>query len=275
MPGMNRRLALIFDFDETMARDSITQLLQMHSIDAGQFWDEKHSALVEAGWDPTEAYLMLLVKEMGDRKKLDELGSAKLREFGAKLELFEGVCDMFGELRQLAPDDMMVQFFVISGGLQEVIAGTPIAKELDDYWGCTFDDGSAFGVPYPKNVISFTEKTKYLFQINKGLIGTKYKNKPYEVNEFMEPLGRAIPFQNMIYVGDGLTDVPCFSILEKNKGVPIVVYNQDLKRRAGIQLAVKIARHRSVRGPFKADYHRRSSLMNLLEELCVGMGESI
>lgn len=271
--GKNRKLAFIFDFDETLTADSITQLLRAYNIDTDKFWDEKHRSLIREGWDPTEAYLMLLVKEMKDRGKLNKLTPQKLRQFGAKLQLFEGVCDMFGELRKLVPDDVTAQFFVISGGLLEVIAGTAIAKELDDYWGCTFDDGSALGVPYPKNVISFTEKTKYIFQINKGLIGEEYKNKPYEVNKFMPELARAIPLENMIYVGDGLTDIPCFSILE-DIGVSIVVYNQNMDRRAGIQRAVEVARYRSVCGPYRADYRRHSELTKLLEELCIGMGES-
>lgn len=273
MSAKNRKIAVIFDFDETLVDDSVTQLLRKHGIGPDDFWDQKRPSLIQNGWDPTEAYLMLLVKEMKDRGKLDELTPDKLREFGATLQLFEGVQDMFAQLRKLVPDSVTVQFFVISGGLQEVIAGTKIEKELDDYWGSTLDDGSALGVPYPKNVISFTEKTRYIFQINKGFIGARYKNKPYEVNEFMEQRARAIPLENIIYIGDGLTDIPCFSILEK-KGFPIVVYNQDPKRREGLQRGVKIARHRSVHGPYKAIYRKGSSLRNLIEETCRELGEA-
>lgn len=263
----NRKIALIFDFDETLVDDSTTQLLQRNGIDPDEFWNEKHAALIQKSWDPTEAYLMLLVKEMKDRRKLGELTAHNLREFGATLQLFEGVRDMFAELRKLVPDNVTILFFIISGSLQEVIAGTPIAKELYDHWGSTLDDGSALGVPYPKNVVSFTEKTRYIFQINKGLIGAQYRNKPYEVNEFMDPRARAVPLENMIYVGDGLTDVPCFSILE-NKGVPIVVYNQYQGKREGIQRAVKLARHRFLGGPYKANYRKGSSLRNLIDEIC-------
>lgn len=276
MSKRNSKLALIFDFDETLVDDSVTQLLQKHNIDPAEFWDKNHPSLIQQGWDPTEAYLMLLVKEMKGRGKLDELTPHRLRDFGAELQLFEGVCDMISQLRELVSPNAAIQFFVISSGLQDVIAGTTVANELNDYWGCTLDDGGTLGLPYPKNVISFTEKTKYIFQINKGFIGPKYKNKPYEVNEFVEERARAIPLEKMIYVGDGLTDVACFSILEKGRGVPILVYNQDMKKRAGIQRAVvKIARHRSVRGPFRADYQSGSSLRNLIEALCAGMSEAM
>lgn len=268
MSGKNRKLALIFDFDETLVADSVTRLLRENQIDADEFWDQKHASLIEKGWDPTAAYMMLLVNEMKKHGKLKELTPRKLRQFGQeRLQLFEGVEGMFAELRELVGRDVTIQFFVISGGLQEVIRGTPIAKKLTDYWGCTLDDGKAVGVPYPKNVITFTEKTKYLFQINKGFVGAQYKNKPYEVNEFVEEQERAIPLENMIYIGDGLTDVPCFSIL-KAEGCPIVVYHQREDRRVGLQRAVKIARHRPVHGPYSADYTEGSDLRNCLDEVC-------
>ena len=263
------KIAIIFDFDETLVSDSTTQLLEKYHIDTDEFWDIKHAALIQEGWNPTEAYLMLLVKEMKERGKLGELTPYKLREFGASLLLFEGVYDMFNTLRQRASDNVAIQFFVISGGLQEIIAGA-LEKKLTAFWGCTLDNGESLGVPYPQNIVSFTEKTKYLFQINKGLIGANYKNKPYEVNEFMEPKARAIPLENMIYVGDGLTDVPCFSILE-DKGHPIVVYNQTQSRRAGIQRALHVARHRSLFGPYKANYERGSCLRNIIEEIALSL----
>lgn len=273
MPKKNRRIALIFDFDETLTPDSTTQLLQKHGVDTDKFWNQKHTRLIEDGWNPTEAYLTLLVQEFKDRGQLDELKPDKLSEFGAGLQLFGGVHDMFKTLKKRIPSKVTIQFFVISGGLQEIVAGV-LDSELTDYWGCTLDDGAALGVPYPKNIVSFTEKTKYLFQINKGLIGAEYKNKPYEVNEFMDTEERAVPLENMIYIGDGLTDVPCFSILER-KGHPIVVYNEGETRREGIQRAVKVTRHRLAWGPYKANYRKGSSLRNLIGEIALGIAEKL
>lgn len=274
MPRGNHRIAIAFDFDETLTSDSITQLLLKHGVDSEEFWSRKLATLIEEGWDSTEAYMMLLVKEMKARNKLDELKPHKLREFGANLQLFDGIFDMFSTLRKRIPDGVTIQFFVISGGLQEIVGGA-LESELTDYWGCTFDDGSNLGVLYPKNVISFTEKTKYLFQINKGIIGARYKNKPYEVNEYMEPRARAVPLTNIIYIGDGLTDVPCFSILEEHKGHSIVVYNEDQRRREGIQRAVKVARYRKAWGPYRANYSRDSSIRNLIEEIALGIAEKL
>lgn len=267
MTDKSTQIAVIFDFDETLTPDSTTELLKRQGVNTDDFWNKKHAVLIDEGWDPTEASLMLLVKEMKEFNRLDELSPERLQAFGSTLRLHRGLISLFRDLRQMGHSGVTIRFFVISGGLQEVIAGTKIAKELDDFWGCAFDDGQALGVPYPKNVISFTEKTKYIFQINKGIFGEGYRNKPYEVNEFMEPDERQIPLENMIYIGDGLTDIPCFSILQ-GRGEGIVVYNQVEGKREGLQRALTVSRHRSVRGPFNANYSKGTSLRNVIDERC-------
>lgn len=264
----HRRLAVIFDFDETLTDDSTTELLRFCGIDVNKFWTARLPRLLDQGFDPTEAYLMLMVRELKEKGMLGKLRPGRLREFGRTLTFHRGVPAFFSELRELVAGRMQVQFFVISGGLQEIIAGSSIANELDDYWGCTLHWDNTVQVPFPKNLISFTEKTKHLFQINKGLIGAKYKNKPYEVNEYMPEKARHIPFDNMIYVGDGLTDVPCFSILDHNDGHPICVYNKSRGRREGIQRAIRATRHRGVAGPYSADYREGSGLREILDSVC-------
>ncbi len=264
----SKRLAIIFDFDETLTNDSTSALLKSQGVDVTEFWDVKVKKLINQGFDPTEAYMMQMVKEMRQRGKLEQLRDRNLNKFGSTLTFYPGVTNLFDELRALVDDRVRIQFFVISGGFQEIIAGSSIANELDDFWGCTYHWDRALGIPYPKNAVSFTEKTKHLFQINKGLIGSGYKNKPYEVNEFMESRARHIPLENMIYVGDGLTDVPCFSLLDQNKGHPICVFNERLNRREGLQRAIKATRHRSVMGPYRADYQRGSEIRVFIEHVC-------
>ena len=114
-----------------------------------------------------------------------------------------------------------IEFYVVSGGLEEVIRGSSIAKHLSGIWGCQFaeEDGQ---IRYVRNLVSFTEKTKFLFQINKGLAADA---GPYMVNELVPQEQRRIPFSNMIYVGDGLTDVPCFSLLDHFGGTPFGVFD--------------------------------------------------
>jgi hypothetical protein len=120
-----------------------------------------------------------------------------------------------------------VEFYIISGGLEEVIKGSKIARWFSGIWGCRFqeDDGQ---IRHVMNSVSFTEKTKYIFSINKGLHG-KARSDPYAVNKKIETADRRIPFENMIYVGDGLTDVPCFSLLNANGGRSFGVFDPRKK----------------------------------------------
>lgn len=218
-------IAVVFDFDDTLTDDSTTALISSVGIDAGEFWSQKAKALIDDGWAPTPAYLKLLLDNVGDGKPFGKLTNAKLREFGSKLKFYPGLPGLFKDLRlQVAEHKLSspgIEFYVVSGGLEEVIRGSSLAKHLNGIWGCQFaeDNGQ---ISYLKNIVSFTEKTKYLFQINKGLGSSK---NPYAVNERVEVSERRVPFENMIYVGDGFTDVPCFSLLAHFNGTPFGVFD--------------------------------------------------
>ena len=159
-----------------------------------------------------------MLDNVGSGKPLGKLKNSDLRRFGAGLKFYPGVAGLFSSLRKLAAEHTQsnphIEFYVITSGLEEIVRGSKIAKELKGIWGCQFAEAGGM-IAHIKNVVSFTEKTRYLFEINKGL--SDERKKPYAVNEDVSPDARRIPFANMIYVGDGLTDVPCFSLL-KNMG---------------------------------------------------------
>jgi phosphoserine phosphatase len=220
-------IAVVFDFDDTLTDDSTTALIKSVGLDPKEFWGIKAQALIEAGWDPTPAYLKLLLDNVGNGKPLGKLTNARLREFGAQLKFYPGIPELFTELREDVQQHQLsspgIQFFVVSGGLEEIIQGSSIAKHLSGVWGCQFAEENG-EIKYIKKLVSFTEKTKYLFYINKGLGPDA---GAYAVNEKIESENRRVPFDNMIYVGDGLTDVPCFSLVESNKGRAFGVFNPE------------------------------------------------
>jgi len=217
-------IAVVFDFDDTLTDDSTTALIQSAGINAPDFWGKKAKALLDTGWDPTPAYLKLLLDNVGDGKPFGKLTNSRLRQFGATLEFYPGIPRMFKELRDSVSQHSLsnpgIEFYVISGGLEEIIRGSSISKHLAGFWGCQFaeEDGE---IRHLKKIVSFTEKTKHLFEINKGLTGAG----PYAVNEKVEPAERRVPFENIIYLGDGLTDVPCFSLLERFGGTAFGVFD--------------------------------------------------
>ncbi len=222
-------IAVVFDFDDTLTDDSTTRLLDKHGIDTADFWQNRAAQMLGDGWDPTLAYLKLLLDEVGPDRALGKLTNADLRTFGSTLRIYSGVTTMFKDLKAIASkhplSNPVVEFYVISGGLEEIIRGSKIARHLSGIWGnCFWEDPARGCITHIKNVVTFTEKTKHLFEINKGIVA-KSRIQHYAVNQLVEPADRRVPFQNMIYVGDGLTDVPCFSLLQAYGGVGFGVFD--------------------------------------------------
>ena len=222
-------IAAIFDFDDTLTDDSTSQLLAAHGVDPERFWTETVGKLVRDGWDPTIAWLHAVLDLTGQGDPLGNLTNQRLREFGAGLTFYEGLPHVFDDLRAIcaeyAKTRPTIEFYIISGGLEEVILGSALASGVNGVRGCRYDmDPETQVIRRIKNVVNFTLKTRYIFEINKGLLEAS-RTKPYAVNEDMPEADRRIPFQNMIYVGDGLTDVPGFSLIRSRGGNAFGVFD--------------------------------------------------
>lgn len=220
-------IAVVFDFDDTLTNDSTTKLLEAHGIDPKQFWGQAKE-LVQAGWNPTLAYLRLMLDQVGEGKPLGMLANAALRDFGSGLAFYPGIPGLFNALRKMTKEHPLsnpaVEFYVVSGGLEEIIRGSTIARHMNGIWGCRFAEGARGAIEHITQAISFTEKTKCLFEINKGVVDESRTN-PYAVNEYVRSEDHRIPFRNIIYLGDGLTDVPCFSLVDHNDGSAFGVFD--------------------------------------------------
>jgi haloacid dehalogenase-like hydrolase len=224
-------IAVIFDYDETLVPDSTTKLLRHYGIDPDAFWKDSRKR-VQEGWDPVLAWLHLLLDQVGDGKPLGKLTETNLTAFGATLdkELYPGVAELFDELKAIvrppAYRDVTIEFYIVSGGLRAVIQGSDtVAKNCEAIYGCELGadgEGTLAGI---RRAVTFTEKTRYLFEIHKGLQQADTKTNAYLVNKHVDAADRRIPFENMIYVGDGLTDIPCFSLVSSNGGVAFGVFD--------------------------------------------------
>lgn len=235
-------IAIIFDFDDTLTDESTSKLLEAYGIDTKDFWHSQVNNLIKAGWDPSLAYLKLILDNVGEGKPLGRLDNKTLSKFGAGLEFYEGIPELFDDLRHLVSNHTVshpsIEFYIVSSGLEAVIRGTSIASHFNGIWGCRFheQDGCINSI---MNAISFTEKTKFIYAINKGL--SELRENPYCVNEFVDDENRRIPFQNMIYIGDGFTDVPCFSLLNRFGGKSFGVFDprkSDSPKKAWEKLIV-------------------------------------
>lgn len=231
-------IALIFDFDDTLVPDSTTLLLRNCGIDPQRFWNKDLKELIGRGYDPTLGFLRLLLDNVGPGKPLGVLSNAKLREFGASLDqrFHEGLPQLFVELRALAKEmaNVNVEYYVISGGLQAVIEGSSIIRDhFAGVYGCQLEEvGDPPALANIKRAINFTEKTRYLFEINKGITAAQSSKNPYLVNKDIRKSRRRIPFTNMVYVGDGLTDIPCFSLLKAHHSICFGVFDPTDETKA-------------------------------------------
>jgi phosphoserine phosphatase len=231
-------IALVFDFDDTLVPDSTSILLKAHGVDLTRFWQTDVAALIEQGYDPPTAWLNLLLRNLGPDKLLGNLTNQKLREFGDSLDgsFYPGLPNFFDEIIDMARayENIGIEFYIVSGGLYELAKGSKIVqKYFKAIYGCHLTGDTDDGVlKYIKRSITFTEKTRYIFEIHKGLNPRDTWRNPILVNKFVKPEDRRIPLRNMIYVGDGMTDIPCFSLLKNSGGLGFGVFDPEREKKA-------------------------------------------
>ncbi|MDN5842176.1 MAG: haloacid dehalogenase-like hydrolase [Alcaligenaceae bacterium] len=221
-------IALVFDFDDTLAPDSTSGFLEDIGVDVGHFWaDEVGPLLNEQDWDPVPAYLYKMIA-LSRSGRHGAITRERLEDWGRRLPLHDGVPTLFERLRAVlheAHPQVQLEFYLISSGIGDVLRQTPIADAFTDIWASEFTYDQAGAIDFPKRIVSFTDKTRYLFHIQKGIFGPASRNKPFEVNRKVDPEKLRVPFEQMIFVGDGYTDIPCFSLIRRSDGVAFGVWD--------------------------------------------------
>ncbi len=218
-----KTIALVYDFDGTLSPKPMQEYGFLPKIgeDPKAFWAQSNRLAKEHGADPLIIYMHLMYKKA--KAAGIRIDRADLVALGETVELYPGVPTWFDEIGQYVniraeSQGVALRHYLISSGLTEIIEGTAIYKNFhnvfaSEYW---FD---AYDLPYPKRVITDTGKTQYLFRINKGV-----EDLGENINQHMPEDARPIPFANMIYFGDGDTDVPSMAVMRKNGGHAIAVH---------------------------------------------------
>jgi hypothetical protein len=270
-------IAVIWDFDTTLIPGYMeVPLFQHFGVDAATFWGEVNNLpdfYRRGGADRVSkdtVYLNHILAYVRSGKFKD-LSNGKLKELGRQIEFYDGLPEFFRKVRDYVTNnpifsqhEIRVEHYIVSTGLKAMIEGSRIAPYVDGIWACEFAEASA-GPGYLKNpqpnlfegrrviseiayALDNTSKTRALFEINKGT--NKYPQ--IDVNSTISEERRRIPFENMIYVADGPSDIPSFSVVKRFRGKTFAVYKP--KSEAEFAKAYGLQKQQRVHAFGESDY---------------------
>ncbi len=289
-------IAVIWDFDKTLTPRYMQEpLFKEYGVDANKFWQEV-DGLVEfyraQGVNRVNRDTIYLNHILTYVRKgiFKGLSNKKLRELGAKIEFFPGLPEFFQKVKEFVEEhplfrehDIKLEHYIVSTGIYEMIKGSKIAPYVDDIWACEFVEEVAepgylekkkqqtlfgethiTGARVEKEIkdicyaIDNTTKTRAIFEINKG----SNKVKSIGVNDNIKPEHRRVPFENMIYIADGPSDIPVFSIMKQYGGVAFAVYEKG--NRKAFKQVNELQRQGRIHAFGEADYRENSQIYMLI-----------
>ncbi len=215
-------IALIYDFDGTLSPRNMQEyaFLPKIGINPKTFWREVAQLSIEREAEPLITYMHLMYQKAQEKGlqilRKDLVAQGREVEFCPGVEKWFGLMDQY--VKKQSKGTVSVRHYLVSSGLKEIIEGTKIYKKFDNVFASEYYF-EAYQLPYPKRVITDTSKTQYLFRINKGV-----EDVNRSINSHMPEGERPIPFSQMIYFGDGETDVPSMAVTRQNNGFAIAVY---------------------------------------------------
>jgi len=255
-------IGMVYDFDGTLSPNNMQEdtIFREWGVDKKEFW-AKSDALVQQGYERTLAYLSLLIHDKAFQKK--PLSRKALHRLACQIEYFPGVKTFFTAVDrylQSIPEvrewGIQVEHYIVSSGMKEILEKASVAGNFKAIYACEYDY-DAKGPVFPKLVINDTNKTQFLFRINKGRLAIHE-----DINDHMPETERRIPFQNMIYLGDSITDIPSMTVTSRYGGHSIAVFDPKLPVPEKVKRLV-IDRRVSHFAP--ADFRADSLLMKIVK----------
>ncbi|MBN1367033.1 MAG: haloacid dehalogenase-like hydrolase [Dehalococcoidales bacterium] len=258
-------VALAYDFDGTLSPGN----MQEHSfipdigIPSNKFWREADKLAKTHRADYVLAYMNYMLKKASEADV--PVRRQDFIEHGESVKLFKGVKTWFKLINDYGKGlGLKVEHYIISSGLREMIEGTPIAHEFKMIYASSYKYNASEVAEWPALAINYTTKTQYLFRINKGALDICDNKK---INAFVKMEERPIPFKRLIFIGDGETDIPCFSLVKNLGGHSIAVYKPKTPGAKGV--AEQLIRDKRVNFIAPANYTNGSTISEVVKAIMV------
>ena len=252
------KVAIVYDFDKTLSTDDMQAFgfIQGLDMEVNDFWNDCGIFSKSNGCENTLTYLYLMVKYSKEKGK--PITREYLKSCGKQVKFFKGVKTWFDRINKYGKDmGVEVEHYVISSGLEEIIEGTEIANNFKKIYACKFVYENGMPV-WPALCLNYTNKTQFLYRINKGCLDILDRT----VNEEMAHENRAIPFSNIIYVGDSETDIPCMRLIYKYGGTAVGLYQPNTKNEAYLR---DLLRRNRISFVAKANYDEGEELDTVIK----------
>ncbi len=253
-------VAFLYDFDKTLCTTDMQNYAFIPSLGMtpAEFWPVANSFGSANRMDGILAYMYTMITE-SDKRNIP-LTREKLVNMGRDIVLFPGVESWFRRINAFGESQgVQVEHYVISSGLREIIEGCSIHREFKEIYASEFYYDETGRPAWPKLAVNFTAKTQFVYRINKGVLDV---SDDKTLNDSMPDDSKRVPFTNMIYVGDGLSDVPCMKMMRSYGGEAIAVYQET--NRQGVEDLMAKGRVDFI---FPADYSEGTALETTVKDI--------
>jgi 2-hydroxy-3-keto-5-methylthiopentenyl-1-phosphate phosphatase len=253
-------VAFLYDFDKTLCTTDMQDYAFIPSLGMTpqEFWAEANGFGRANRIDGILAYMYTMIHEAERRNR--PFTREDLVEKGRSIVLFPGVRDWFRRINAFGADQgVQVEHYIISSGLREIIEGSSISGEFKEIYASEFYYDANGRPVWPKLAVNFTAKTQFVYRINKGVLDV---SDDKTLNDSMPDDSKRVPFHNMVYVGDGLSDVPCMKMMRAYGGQAIAVYQQA--NRPGVEDLLAKGRVDFI---FPADYSEGTALDETMKNI--------
>lgn len=261
-------IAFMYDYDETLSHGYMQDhsLIPMLGYEVDEFWREINEFGKRMNMDNVLAYLYKIL-EIANKRNIS-ITKQRMFELGKGIRYFEGVTTWFDRINEFGESlGLNIEHYIISSGMKEIIEGTEIADKFKNIFACSYVYDENGKPIWPCIAINYTNKTQYLFRIRKNQMEDLNSSR---VNEYIEEIDK-LPYKNMFYFGDGMTDVPCMKLLKTKGGNSFAVYDPSSEKAK--QTSEKLFKDKRVDYKVKADYTEGSDLDKIVKSLLIKLSE--